>query len=960
MIDFFTKLFDSNEKQILRINKIVAKINQIEGDLSTKSIEDMKLRLDSFREKLRPLVDEIPIESKDSLRAPDRKKPTASEKKVNAYLQEILPEVYAIVRETAKRVYNRRHFDVQLIGGIILSEGKIAELKTGEGKTQVAWLPLALYGLTGRGAHLVTVNDYLAKSHGEYSGFIFSLLGYTVGVTEPHASYVFITDEQLEEFKGEEILQQRKQLTVQNPGDTKGFNLRQVSKSESYNCDILYATNNEVGFDYLKDNMANKIEDMVQRELYFAIVDEVDSILIDEARTPLIISMPKNNSNELYIKFAKIVENLSSEDYLIDDKGKSVSVTEAGTDKIEQMLSVKNIWEDYHYAHHLDNALKAKFLFKNNDEYIVQNGEILIVDEFTGRVLPGRRFGEGIHQAIEAKEKVRINQESSTMATITFQNLFRLYKNLSGMTGTAVTESEEFYKIYNLEVISVPTNRKISRIDLSDLVYKNQEAKFTAVANEIEKINSIGQPVLVGTTSVAKSEYLSEMLRLKGIKHEVLNAKYHEREALIISNAGQLNAVTIATNMAGRGTDIKLGTGAEELGGLYVIGTERHESRRIDNQLRGRSGRQGDKGISRFYLSLDDEIMRIQGGMFVQKIMTMANLDPSLPIESSVIGRTIETAQKRVEGNNFDQRKIVVEYDDVINKQREIFYSRRKNLLRNISKARLDLSANTLEIDDTIKIARDNIQDQIYKGFEEYLKKQINFKNSEEEIITEFLKIYEETIFVKSAISLDLSSRYDAAKQDLINKIESFNNQSEIFQYLFDFTKKTYQLLSEENGQVKLFQTYFNLLLQVMDELWMEHLETMSDIRSGIFLNSYAQKDPLIEYKNIGFDRFDIMIGQINHYLVSRLFKVKKVELTKLEVEQLLTNIADIDKVLEKGAFDLLTENMEPNQESASDDTEFKSSKPSINYSKVEKVGRNELCPCGSGKKYKNCHGKES
>lgn len=952
MKGFFARLFDSNEKQTSRLQKIVDHINSLEEKYSKMTLEELRGVMDGFRNDLKPLVDAVSDEQKDSIKAPKRGTYTNEERKINEYLEKILPDVYAIIRETSKRIYDRRHFNVQLMGGIVLFEGKISELKTGEGKTQVAWLPLALYGLTKRGAHLITVNDYLAKSHGEYSAQIFSALGYTVGITEPNGSYVYIPDDKLAEVKGQEAYDEKMKMKIKNPGDTTGINLKLTTKTESYQCDILYATNNEIGFDYLRDNMISKIEDNVQRELYFGIVDEVDSILIDEARTPLIIAMPANKSNELYTKFAKIVAQLVPEDYQIDEKTKAVSLTDIGTDKVEKMLEVKNIWENYHYAHHLDNSLRARFIYKNNDEYLIRNGEILIVDDFTGRVLPGRRFGEGLHQAIEAKEGVEIRQESRTMATITFQNLFRIYKHLSGMTGTALTESEEFYKIYNLEVISIPTNKPTIRVDLPDVVYKDQEAKFNAVADEVIAKHETGQPVLVGTTSVAKSEYLSELLRAKGVKHEVLNAKYHDREAHIVSLAGQRDAVTIATNMAGRGTDIKLGEGVDDLGGLYVIGTERHESRRIDNQLRGRSGRQGDRGLSKFYLSLDDEIMRIQGGMVIQKLMSITNLDPSIPIENSLIGRTIETSQKRVEGSNFDIRKTVVEYDDVINKQREIFYTRRRKLLRSVDKS--SINKKDEGIDDTNQITRDAMLEQITASFSEYIDALT--KNDIHEIAKSFVTIFDDNSLKELAtvIGVDYKSG-ESLESELNVKIESIYKEDEIKEYLLGIVKSLIDLRIKEDSESSFISTYFNLALQVMDELWMEHLETMHDIRSGIFLNSYAQKDPLVEYKNKGFDLFDRMISHINHQIITRIFKIKKIELSQIDIENIMTNIAEIESNIEKGTLDVLGNSPEAGVPEAVTTKPFTSTLPDA----VKKVGRNEPCPCGSGKKYKNCHGKD-
>ncbi len=939
-----SSLFDNNEKQIDKYRKLIEPINSLEESVSKLTNEEIKDKVAKMRAELKVLVDALPYDEKDSVKTiKNRNTLSKGEAAIKKKLMEYLPEVFAFVREIAKRKYNRRHFDVQLIGGLVLSEGKISELKTGEGKTQVAWLALALFALTGRGAHLVTVNDYLARSHGEYAGHIFSELGLTLGITEPNASYVFVPDSELEKVKGAEAKKERDSMKIENPGDTRGTNLRTVTKKEAYECDVLYATNNEIGFDYLRDNMAVSAKDKVQRELYFSIVDEVDSILIDEARTPLIISAPAEASNELYVKFARLVEKLTDkEDYTVDEKARSVNLTDKGADKMEQLLDVKNIWQDYYLAHHLENALKALVLFKNGDEYLIQNGEVMIVDEFTGRILPGRRYSEGLHQAIEAKEGVNIKNESKTLATITFQNLFRVYKHLSGMTGTAETEAEEFYKIYSLDVVVIPTNRKTIRKDNTDIVYKNQKSKFNAVVEDIKDKHSTGRPVLVGTTSVEKSEYLASLLSNQGIEHEVLNAKYHEKEAHIISKAGRKNAVTIATNMAGRGTDIKLETGVHELGGLHVIGTERHESRRIDNQLRGRAGRQGDNGSSRFYVALDDEIMRIQGGMIVQNLMSAVNIDENLPIEAGIIGRTIENAQKRVEGQNFDIRKNLVDYDDVMNTQREIFYFRRRNLLYLTDKAKLEEEKNT---EDTVKLAREEFEKQM----EEMLLKHI------ENLVTEhfFLERSDRTDTTKLVEAfLDISNDLEIAKvagvdltiKDYLLEKLSKLDQEEIVKELQGITKKLLEKKIEEVGLVRFLYIAKAVVLQTMDESWTIHIESVQDLREGIGLRGYAQRDPLVEYKNEAFTLFDRFILGIDRQIASRILKVREVTVESLlDQNAAVTNESEVNEVLE---------GKESTQKAVKN--QVKSNDP---Y-KDRNIGRNDPCPCGSGKKYKKCHGK--
>lgn len=942
MFKFLGNLFDSNEKQIERLRRVTSTINLLESKYENMSFSDMRLEMDSYRSKVAELVAKIPETEKQSIRKYTK---TQLEKELEKYLTSIMPEVYAMIREVAKRKFDRRHFDVQLMAGIVLAEGKIAEVKTGEGKTQIAWLPLALFGLTKRGAHLVTVNDYLARSHGEYAGHIFSELGFSVGITEPNSSYVFLTQDELEKLDSEKFAEAVK-LDVKNPGDTRGLNLKQATKKEAYSCDIVYATNNEIGFDHLKDNMVDKLSELVQKELYFCIVDEVDSILIDEARTPLIISMPSSKNNQMYMQFANLVESLDSKYVVLDEKHRSVNLTDEGAEKIENALGIQNLWEDYHMAHHLDNALKAKYLFKKDDEYMVKNGEILIVDEFTGRVLPGRRYSEGLHQAIEAKEGVEIKQESKTLATITFQNLFRIYKHLSGMTGTALTESEEFFKIYNLEVISIPTNRPNIRQDQTDVVYKNQRAKFVAIATEIEEAHKKGQPVLVGTTSVEKSEYLSQILRTMKIPHEVLNAKYHEREAQIISLAGQKSAVTIATNMAGRGTDIRLESGVGEVGGLYVIGSERHESRRIDNQLRGRAGRQGDPGKSKFFLALDDEVMRIQGGLIVQNLMNATNVPEDLPIQSGIIGRTVESAQRKVEGNNFDIRENLVKYDDVMNKQREIFYEKRRSLLNLGLEAKFD--NNESEIYDPIVSARETLVKDLKSNMREFSK-----------------SISTDDAFAKLELIVGielLQKHFDT--EEIKNKLDKMH-ELEIQNYLTEMFDKLIDSRYKESG-TKFLENIYRVQLQTMDELWMEHLEAMQDLRSGIGLNAYAQRDPLVEYKNKGYTLFENFMQETKYQIASRVFRVQNIQnAQEIDLTNLLTNAGQFEELLNSLGVDQKDlENLQNNtkgQNSSLVSNVEVISKPNTKEldPKFQNVGRNDPCPCGSGKKFKKCHGAE-
>lgn len=874
----------ANRKELNKVQPLIDKVNSFDNALSALTDAELLAKTEEFKKRL-----------------------AAGET-----LDDLLPEAYAVVREASKRETNQRHFDVQLLGGIILHQGKIAEMKTGEGKTLVATLPLYLNALEGKGAHLITVNDYLAKFHGEWMGRIYDRLGMRTGVIQNQGvSFVFERNFKKEKVEGEEA------------AEVESENLRPSTRAEAYACDITYGTNNEYGFDYLRDNMAQDASQLVQRELNFAIVDEVDSILIDEARTPLIISAAAEKSADLYTKFAQMVPQLKAEqDYTLDEKMRAVSLTDEGVETIEKMLGIDNVYqpETISLVHHLEEALKASVLFKKDRDYVVKDGEIIIVDEFTGRMMPGRRYSEGLHQAIEAKEGVEIKQESETLATISFQNFFRLYKKLSGMTGTAATEAEEFSKIYKLDVVEVPTNREMIRLDMQDQIYKTEDAKYNAIVEKIKELNAKGQPVLVGTISIQKSEHLSKLLKRNGIKHQVLNAKHHEQEAKIIVQAGRADTVTVATNMAGRGVDIILGGSppdkddAEKVrraGGLFVLGTERHESRRIDNQLRGRSGRQGDPGASQFFISMDDDLMRIFGGDRLRSLMERLGLPDDQPIEHSMISKSIESAQRRVEGHNFDIRKHLVEYDDVMNKQREVLYKRRRRILR--LNPREDSS---LHLEITAKMS-----DEEKKEFEA-----------------------------------------KAAKTPL--------------EIVYDLERRIY--------------------LSIIDQLWVEHLNTMDQLRDSIGLRGYGQVDPLIAYKEESLRLFEGLLRSIDDEVIGILTKVnfeenqaqtvqappappaanplayhgaeeaegeellEKVEAEEetavVEVEQTPIVIEETPAIVKqpktKKVKDVITtvRTVSDKMQNAIAQT---SAAPSDG-----KIGRNDPCPCGSGKKYKKCCGK--
>ncbi|MCC7202106.1 MAG: preprotein translocase subunit SecA [Nitrospirae bacterium] len=913
MFDFFKKIIGTkNEREIKRLDEIVDRINSLEQSISSITDSALKQKTDELRSAL----------------------------SAGKTLDEILPEAFAVVREASKRTIGLRHYDVQLIGGMILHEGKIAEMKTGEGKTLVATLPVYLNALTGRGVHVVTVNDYLARRDSQWMGQIYKFLGLTVGV----------------------ILH--------------GLNDRE--RQVSYASDVVYGTNNEFGFDYLRDNMKFDAATFVQRELNYAIVDEVDSILIDEARTPLIISGATEESTDKYYKINKIIPNLKKEvDYTIEEKTRTVALTEDGNAQVEKLLGLKNLYDisNMDLVHHVVMALKAHVIFKRDVDYVVKDGEVLIVDEFTGRLMPGRRYSDGLHQALEAKENVTIAQENQTLASITFQNYFRLYNKLAGMTGTADTEAAEFQSIYNLEVVVIPPNKPMIRADQADQVYKTEREKFNAVVSEIAEKNKKGQPVLVGTVSIENSEKLSELLKKKGIKHTVLNAKFHEMEAEIVAQAGRKGAVTIATNMAGRGTDILLGGNPEFLakkvfagqpelpteecdkifrglkdecdkekedvlksGGLHIIGSERHEARRIDNQLRGRSGRQGDPGSSRFYLALEDDLMRIFGSDKIAGLMNRLGMEEGTPIEHRMVSKAIENAQKKVEAHNFDIRKHLLEYDDVMNQQRTVIYSQRRQILQGegLTDVIFDMIEDLVDENLSLYCGKDIYPEEWdIKGLKEALSRQFALEISDNDID-----------FLHTAV--------EGLKDILLEKLRK------------EYADKEAGFTSEVMRQVEKV-----VLLQVVDTHWKDHLLSMDHLKEGIGLRGYGQKDPLIEYKREGFDMFNDMINRVKADAVERVFKIQLVrqpepvhhhqqhdhagqhehhqgqqtqseQPSQLQQTQVRPPVLNPVPVMRPQRMQL-NRGMPPPQASQAH--------------KGDKVGRNDPCTCGSGKKYKKCHG---
>jgi preprotein translocase subunit SecA len=877
MLGFLSRFVDSNDRELKRLQPLVDEANELEAEVTALSDEEIRSRFADVRAEIATIA--APDEpSEDELHHPDleRRRELAKERRkrederIQAALDDVLPEVFAMGREAMRRTLGMRQFDVQLMGGIVLHQGKIAEMKTGEGKTLLPTLAAALNALAGRGAHIVTVNDYLARRDPQWMGPVFHFLGLSVGMITHDASFVF------------------------EPGyptnDERLINLKPVTRREAYAADITYGTNNEFGFDYLRDNMVTELDQRVQRQRFFAIVDEVDNILIDEARTPLIISGQAEESADLYYQFARLVPRLTERpedeeeggDYFVDLKDRAVSPTEDGVDKMEKLLGVDNMYDaDPRLARHFEQALRAHALYKRDRDYIVKDGEIVIVDEFTGRQMPGRRWSEGLHQAIEAKEGLRVQRESVTLATITFQNYFRLYDKLAGMTGTAMTEAEEFHKIYKLEVVAIPTHRPMIRDDETDLVYRSENAKFNAVIEEIAEMQELGRPVLVGTVSVEKSEKLGEMLTRRGIKHEVLNAKFHEKESQVVAQAGRTGAVTIATNMAGRGTDIQLGgnpaglaseilhrqglnpaevdkatydeafaearricdedhVSVVEAGGLHIVGTERHDSRRIDNQLRGRAGRQGDPGSSRFYLSLEDELMKRFASERVTGLMERLGLDDDTYIESGIVGKTIESAQSRVEGYNFDIRKRVVEFDDVINKQRETIYAERDKVLRN---------------EDLTETVRAFLDEEIDVLADSHLG-----GGSVDEWAMD--------VFIEALRRMGFSPE-DVTEDELFD----LHARESVAEHLKDVASRKLDAREAEIGKEWTLIERF-VLLRTIDSLWVEHLTELDDMRRGIGLRGYAQQDPLNEFRKEAFQLYEELGGFIRHQVASTIFRV--------------------------------------------------------------------------------------
>ncbi len=817
-------------------------LDKLFGDISKREITKAQRRVEqinALEEKIKKLTDKQLKDQTSKLKERLEKGET---------LDNLLEEAFATVREASRRAIGQRHYDVQLIGGIVLNDGNIAEMRTGEGKTLVATSPTYLNALAGKGSHVVTVNDYLARRDAGWMGHIYHTLGMTTGVIVPEATFgvpAYIFDPE---------------FTDEDATDERLKHLRPTTRQDAYNADITYGTNNEFGFDYLRDNMVNDAANMVQRDLNFAIVDEVDSILIDEARTPLIISAPAEESTDKYVQFARLARSLKEgEDYTVDEKDRAVSLTDEGIKSLEKSLGVDNLYEAglIEEAHHVEQSLKAEAIFKRDRDYVVREGEIIIVDEFTGRLKFGNRYSDGLHQAIEAKEGVHIRQESKTLASITFQNYFRLYNKLSGMTGTAETEKEEFYKIYELEVVVIPTNRTSQRIDHPDKIYRTELGKFKAVAEDIKERNDKGQPVLIGTASIEKNEVLSQLLNKLKVPHDVLNAKNNEREAAIVAQAGQKGSVTLATNIAGRGTDIVLGEGVVELGGLHVIGTERNESRRIDNQLRGRAGRQGDPGSTRFYVSLEDDLMRIFGGERVAGLMQTLGLDDDMPLENPVVSRTLESAQKKVEGHNFDIRKRVVEYDDVMNKHREVIYAKRKAALKHA-----------------------NLKEEIQKMLEKEFKTLTTVHTDVRTGILDTEAVLEQA---SAMVQLD---------QGIIDKIKKADPR-DVSDILIDFANTTYdereRQFSEEGMRVLERLVY----LQVLDRLWMQHLETMEYLREGIGLRQMAQKDPLVEYKSEGFRIFNRLLAQMESEIAGMILRSSITRVDEQPVETAMTKAAE-------------------------------------------------------------------
>jgi len=869
MLKIFGNLLDFNEKELKKLRPLVEKINSLEPGIKKLKDKDFPKKTESFKERIAK----------------------------GETLDDLLPEAFALAREAIFRVVGERAFDVQLMAAATLHQGRIAEQKTGEGKTLSAAITAYLNGLSGNGVHVVTVNDYLARRDTGWYGQALTFAGLKLGCIIHEQAFLLDLDYK---EKGED--------------DERLRHLRPVERKEAYLADVTYGTNNEFGFDYLRDNMARRFEDQVQRKPHFAIVDEVDSILIDEARTPLIISAPDTEPTQKYYEFANLIRGLSSDtDYVIDEKLKTANLTDHGLRKVEKILNIDNLYEkDFDTIHHIENALKARTLYLQDRDYVVKENQVIIVDEFTGRLMFGRRWSDGLHQAVEAKEGVPIQQESITMATISFQNYFRMYQKLAGMTGTAATEEEEFRRIYGLETIIIPTNLPMIRLDYADIVYKTPRAKYAAVVREIEECYQKGQPVLIGTTSIEKNEIVDKFLKKKGIPHNVLNAKAHEKEAKILAEAGHKKAVTVATNMAGRGVDIVLGGSKEgrekkswekeheevvRLGGLHVVGTERHESRRIDNQLRGRSGRQGDPGSSRFFISLDDDVMRLFGGEQIANLMGMLRIPEDQPIEHGLVSKAIQQAQVKVEGFNFDMRKRVVEYDDVMNKQREIIYGKREKILRADGEKNLEL------------------KEQIQEKMNQYLANLVNTYSPEglekvevEQIINNFCEV----------LPLDGGSQ-----SRLKDQIEKVKTPQEINDFLQKILTEAYESREKQVGLELMREIEKFVWLQSIDRLWIDHLDAMDNLREGVGLRGYGQQDPLVEYKKEAYTSFEKLMGMIEEEVIKRLFRIQVAQ-PPPQYRNIQTNVDTKDKM-------------------------------GLKPSTKNKPGRNDPCPCGSGKKYKKC-----
>ncbi|HNZ86357.1 MAG TPA: preprotein translocase subunit SecA [bacterium] len=924
-MSLLSKIFgDPNQKYIDSLSPIIETINSLEKDLEKLTKEELRAKTKKFQEDL---------------------------KNNKTTLDEILPECFAMVREAAKRTLNQRHYDVQLISGITLHKGRISEMKTGEGKTLSSTLPLYLNALTGKPVHLVTVNDYLGKRDCVWMGQIYDYLGLTVAAIEHEASYVYDASHiQTEDGKPNNI------TIVEDY-------LRPVSRQEAYKADIVYGTNNEFGFDYLRDNMKQSTSELCQRGYYYCIIDEVDSVLIDEARTPLIISSADAESTDKYKKFASVVSDVEENvHYNIDEKMRSVTFTEDGQNYIANKLAF-DPWAnaDFNSIFHLEAALKARLLFKRDKDYIVKDGEVVIVDEFTGRLMPGRRYSEGLHQAIEAKEGVNVQRESLTLATITFQNYFRMYEKLAGMTGTAQTEAEEFMKIYNLEVNVIPTNKPVIRRDLNDKIYKSEEAKFQAIVREVKEKHEKGQPVLIGTISIEKNELLSEFLKREGIPHNILNAKHHAKEAEIIAQAGRVGAVTVATNMAGRGVDIILGGSpyneAEykkvvDVGGLYVLGTERHESRRIDNQLRGRSGRQGDPGLSCFYVSMDDDLMRIFGSDRIKSVMNTLKIPDDIPIENKLVSKSIEKSQMNVEGHNFDMRKHLVEYDDVMNKQRETIYKKRKGILL-LSEGKKFENYETLS-------------DYVMEMIETEINEIVSFHTaSDHGTVWNINEIFESVKTIYPLTDEEIEKFNELMKRDEKDeKLAEAQKRTNIIEYFSNLAKIKYEELKTRISKIEGIENIKNpigeiekgILLRSIDSLWIEHLDNIDHLRTGIGLRGYAQTDPLVEYKRETYQLFVELLNNIEKQVVYSIYKV-------MPAINILSSVKNNTPVVtndptESKQFSLARSMA---QEGASNEQSHNVS--TLKNKEVKKygskIGRNDPCPCGSGKKYKKCCGRD-